>query len=394
MLTTPDREQGQGDHRFPEFLPGGEAVLFTITSVTGRPDDAQIAVLDLRTGTYKTLLRGSHAYYVPTGHLVYGFAGTLRAAPFALPSLEVEGASAPVREGVTTTFLGAVDAVVAANGSLAYVPGGAGTGGRQTVVSVDREGRPSLLPGIALDSYRDVRVSPDGKRLALATQDEIWIYDFERESLSRLTGDSASETSPLWTRDAERIVFTSNRAGYPELFSRRADGTGSDEPFLTRAKDLRDLRANGWSEDGARLLFTEVDTGPAAVGEIAIGDTSAARMLWNNDFTTTTRLCRQTDAGSPTSPTTRGRPRFTSSGIRSSEADSQSRRTAAGSRCGRLGMVGNCSSAAWTVGRYGLLRCSLVPGSSPGVRACCSSSRCCRYRRGAGRTTSPGTDSS
>ena len=48
------------------------------------------------------------------------------------------------------------------------------------------------------------------------------------------------------------------RAGYPELFWRPADGTGSDERLLTRAKDLLDLLATGWSADGTQLLFTEV----------------------------------------------------------------------------------------------------------------------------------------
>ena len=43
-----------------------------------------------------------------------------------------------------------------------------------------------------------------------------------------------------------------------ELFSRSADGTGRDEPLLTRAKDLVDLRASSWSPDGRRLLFIEV----------------------------------------------------------------------------------------------------------------------------------------
>ena len=240
VLTKPDRERGDSDHLWPELLPGGESVLFTIAPANNaRAENSQIAVLDLQTGTSKVLIRGgSHAHYVPTGHLVYGVEGTLRAVAFDLGRLEVVGTPAPVLEGVATTVSGLADVAVAANGSLVYVPGGAGGGRQQTVVLVDRQGRASPLPGLPLDSYRDVRVSPDGARLALATQDDVWIYDVTRTTRSRLTTDPASARSPLWTPDGQRIVFTSRRAGYPELFWRRADGTGSDERFLARAKDL------------------------------------------------------------------------------------------------------------------------------------------------------------
>src|SRR5207248_3723235 len=72
VLTRPDRAQGEVDHLWPELLPGGRAVLFTITAVTGGMDAAQVAVLDLQTGARKVLVRGgSHAYYVPSGHLIY-----------------------------------------------------------------------------------------------------------------------------------------------------------------------------------------------------------------------------------------------------------------------------------------------------------------------------------
>ena len=286
VLTKPDRERGEGGHLWPEFLPGGEAVLFTITPANGNLDNAQIAVLDMQTGTSKVLIRGgSHAHYVPTGHLVYGVSGTLRAVAFDLGRLEVVGTPRPVLEGVVTTGFGAADVAVAANGSLVYVPGAAGGGGRQTVVSVDREGRASPLPGLPPDSYRDVRVSPDGGRLAVATQADVWTYDVVRATLSRLTTNPAPETGPLWTPDGLRIIFTSNREGYPELFWRPADGSGRDERLLARAKDLLDLRANGWSADGRQLLFTEVpSSNRSAIWQTAIERPSDAKVLLKSDF--------------------------------------------------------------------------------------------------------------
>jgi Tol biopolymer transport system component len=281
VLTKPDRERGEFDHLWPEFLPGGEAVLFTITSQIDSIENAQIAVLDLRTGTSKVLIRGgSHAHYLPTGHLVYGVTGTLRAVAFDLARREVTGTPAPVLDGVVTTRPGAADVAVAASGSLVYVSGVAGGGGRQTVVSVDRQGRASPLPGLPLDAYRTVRVSPDGAWLAVATEDDVWIYDFARATRSRLTTHPAQDTSPLWTLDGQRIIFTSTRAGYPELFWRPADGTGSDERLLAGAKDLIALNAMGWSADGRQLLFTEVPpTNQCAIGQITFERPSDVKLL-------------------------------------------------------------------------------------------------------------------
>ena len=131
VLTRPDRAQGEADHLWPELLPGGRAVLFTITALTGGLDAAQVAVLDLQTGTRKILVRGgSHAHYVPSGHLVYAAAGTLRAVAFDLARLETRGTPVPVVPDVVTTTDGGVDAVVAGDGTLAYVSGGVAAGRR------------------------------------------------------------------------------------------------------------------------------------------------------------------------------------------------------------------------------------------------------------------------
>ena len=122
VLTRPDQARGELDHLWPEMLPGGRAVLFTITATTGGPDAAQVAVLDLATGTPRVLMRGgSHAHYVPSGHLVYTAGGTLRAIPFDLARLETRGTPVTVLPRLVTKPQGAGDFVVAADGTLAYV---------------------------------------------------------------------------------------------------------------------------------------------------------------------------------------------------------------------------------------------------------------------------------
>ena len=108
----------------------------------------------------------------------------------------------------------------------------------------------------------------------------MWTYDFVRQTRTQLTTDPAPDTRPLWTPDSQRIVFTSRRAGYPELFWRAADGTGRDERLLARAQNLIDLRANDWSADGGRLLFSELPpVQRGAIGQVAIGRASDPSLL-------------------------------------------------------------------------------------------------------------------
>ena len=186
VLTRPDRAQGEADHFWPEMLPGGRAVLFTITALTGGLDAAQVAVLDLQTGMRRVLVRGgSHAHYVPSGHLVYAAAGTLRAVPFDLARLETRGTPVPVVPDVVTTSNGAVDAVVAGDGTLAYVSGSvagdaahARVGGPPGPRDADpAPPRPYLLPGL----------SPDGTRVAVFANDQeldLWLWDLGRTTLT------------------------------------------------------------------------------------------------------------------------------------------------------------------------------------------------------------------
>ena len=124
QLTTP--EQGDGDHLWPEILPGGEAVLFTITA--GTSEETQIAVLSLTTGEQKVLLRGgAYPRYSLTGHLLYGVQADLWAVPFDLSRLEIVGDSVPVQEGVFTKPQGAANVGLSDNGSLIVAPQGSWT---------------------------------------------------------------------------------------------------------------------------------------------------------------------------------------------------------------------------------------------------------------------------
>ena len=254
-LTRPDRERGEADHLWPELLPGGHAVLFTITSQTGDADAAQVAVLDLRTRTQKILGHGTDARYVTSGHLVYIAAGALRAIPFDVDRLEIRGTSVSMLPVPSTTAAGAGNLAIANDGTLVYVdlPGGVATNAR-TLVWVDRTGKEEAIDAPPR-AYLQPRLSPDGKRVAVWSNDQtndIWIWDLERKMLTPLTRDPGEDQHPLWTLDGKGIIFSSNRSGVFNLWRQAADGTGEPEQ-LTKSSEPE--FATGISPDGTGVVF-------------------------------------------------------------------------------------------------------------------------------------------
>jgi serine/threonine-protein kinase len=85
-------------------------------------------------------------------------------------------------------------------------------------------------------------------------QDDIWIYDWKRDTITRRTFESTNERGAIWTPDGRRITFSSGRPGDFGLYWRRADGTG-DTQRLTQSKDSQS--AGSWHPSGRLLAFTE-----------------------------------------------------------------------------------------------------------------------------------------
>jgi serine/threonine-protein kinase len=260
VLTTPDPERGEGDHVWPQFLPGGQAVLFTITRATEPVANADVAVLDLRTGAQKILVPGGHhATYARTGHLVYGVGGTLRAVAFHLESLETIGSPVPVVSEVLMKASGAVDFDVSSDGTLVYI---SRLNRLPTTmpVWVDREGREESLK-VPSGFYQAPRISPDGRRVALDRDDNTWMWDATRDTLTPLTFGGSANSPAVWTPDGTRLLFASNRGGSSRnLFWQAADGTGGAER-LTESPNAQFPHAV--SPDGTWLVFREDVPGTA-----------------------------------------------------------------------------------------------------------------------------------
>ncbi|MBI2402194.1 MAG: protein kinase [Gemmatimonadetes bacterium] len=242
-------------HGWPEILPGGKAVAFTLLSRKSGVPDARIAVAWLSTGKVTVLdLFGTSPHFVPPGFLVYTSAdGLVQAVPFDLARLQVTGPTVPVVKGVLVKGSGAVDMAVAGGRTLAYVAGSA----RRRLVLVDRRGAVRVL---STDShgYSAARYSPEGGRIAVEIREplanDIWIYTLASGTLTRLTF-GGTNLYPAWTPDGKRVVFGSDRDGAMSLFSVAAAGGGVAERLFSSSNPVWE---GLWSPDGRTLIYREI----------------------------------------------------------------------------------------------------------------------------------------
>ena len=281
QLTVP--EDGEGGHVWPRFLPDGSGVVFTIIS---SPLNWELAVLSLETDDYRVLTEGTDGSYAASGHMVFAREASLWAAPFDTATLELTGDVVPVVEDVQVNGGGWALYAIAGDGSLAYMPGGTSTS-PHTLTWVDRVGREEPV-GAPAGDYREPRISPDGSRLAVSLVDatsgniDVWIWDFERGNMTRLTFDAAADFSPVWAPDGRNVVFFSRRDG-AGVYRKAADGTGTDEALISGEPDQQ-LFPSSVSADGNTLFLTEGESPEVNVGLLALNDDGGRAVLLAESF--------------------------------------------------------------------------------------------------------------
>ncbi|MCX6545425.1 MAG: protein kinase [Acidobacteria bacterium] len=266
-LTTLDAKTGEYSHRLPQFLPDGQAVVFT-TVRHGLPDwrDARLWIVSLTSGERRELGQGADARYASSGHLVFVRSGTLVAVPFDLTKKEVTGNSLTMLDDVmqaanmpnTSVETGAGQFSLSSSGSLVYLPGGIFPDAERTIISVDRAGAAlRVLPG-PLRPYQAPLLSPrDQSQLVVWTQGvdrRVWTYDIARGTLTPLT-TAGRNSRAIWTPDGKRITFAGASAGADNLFWIPSDRSGPVER-LTMSTNVQ--LPSSWSPDGRTLAFVEL----------------------------------------------------------------------------------------------------------------------------------------
>ena len=244
-----------GNFHWPQFLPGGKALI-----VGTGPLENSLEVLAMPGGERLAQIDepGTGPLCAVPGHLLFGRAGDVYALPFDHETLEPTGPAFPAIEGVRTARFAsgaAHQTTLAANGTIAYVPGP--PLGLATLVWRDLAGEESTaVEGERV--YGALQISPDGQDLAATVHDlilEVWIFAVAAEKTPRkLSGDEPS-WAPVWSQDGDRIIHTALRDGSLTLLLRNADGSGEPDDLLAGWSGGHVNKPRDVSPDGEWLLF-------------------------------------------------------------------------------------------------------------------------------------------
>jgi len=282
-IAEPDSSRGEVRYAWPEFLPDGRSVLFTILGEGGTAD-AKVAVLDLTTRQVTNVLQGGHAArYLRTGHLLYASQGRLHAVAFDPSRLQVRGVPVTL-EGMNIAATGGgfnASFVVSESGTLVYLTP---IGPRISVLTwVDRNGRQEAVPTPPME-YVYPRISPDGTRVALdvgGKNRDIWVGNLASGVVTRITDGPTEDVMPAWSFDGARVFFASDREGGTfKVFSVAADGAGTARkefagtsnfmPLSMPSPDRLIAFASGEGTRGGDLAVIPLGGGATALRVIAI----------------------------------------------------------------------------------------------------------------------------
>jgi serine/threonine protein kinase/Tol biopolymer transport system component len=237
---TPERLASEGSSTVvgPVLLPGGRGLLFGVLE----GDRPRVNVLDLVTRVERTVAEGGENAAYASGYLIFARGSTLMAQPFDVEKLDVAGEAVAVLQDVRRVN-GAADFALAANGTLVYVPSGGDASTKSALVWVDRAGHVvARAVDDLVDNPIDVRLSPDGRRVALTSgvianrtsgTADLWVHDLDGRPPIRLASGGINGVG-TWSPDGKTIAFTSNRNnGRYEIYTLPSDGSSRD-PQLAR----------------------------------------------------------------------------------------------------------------------------------------------------------------
>jgi serine/threonine protein kinase/Tol biopolymer transport system component len=255
------------ERAWPTFLPDGTHFLFLARDYADTLPQRQLRVASLDGGVDREIRPlNSNALYAPSGHLVWWQDGNLRAQRFDAERLATVGEPRVIAAGVQFDPSQGLGAFSLSGTTLVYREGAALLG--DELVRLSRTGE-ELGPVGPPGNYYHPRLSPDGSRVAVDRSDEtnrgdIWVYEIDRGTGTRLSTATEDESYPQWSPDGRRIVYWA-AVGEGNVVRVQASGGGGPEEELPidratlphhvggHVEGLRP-RPSGWSSRGVIFL--------------------------------------------------------------------------------------------------------------------------------------------
>ncbi len=227
---------GELAHTLPSPVPGAKAIIYTVRKRDFSWGEEEIVAQTLTTGTRTLLVKnGVDARLAEKGLLVFMRLGDLFAVRFDAERLQVSGTAVAVHGGVVQALSAAGDAditgagqfAISTTGTLAWVPGPVIPFPGRALVAVDRRGQVSALRVPERSYGLPLRVSPDGRQLAVAIHSlsSVGLYTVDLESgTPSLLSSEGELTWPVWSPDGQRLAFAWVTGGRRSLALQPASG--------------------------------------------------------------------------------------------------------------------------------------------------------------------------
>jgi Tol biopolymer transport system component len=229
-----DTSSGTGQRvgqRWPMILPSRKTIAYT-TGSGSSVAPSRLAIYTMGSGEVTEVdLTIAAALGMLHDHLVYvNQTGGLMAVRFDEASRQRVGEPIQLEDGILVDPTSGAKASLSPSGTLAYLRGRA-----QFQPVLARAGSSAPVAFLRESgSFSTPRISPEGRRVAMtvfaANATDIWIYDFVRNTFTRLTTEGWN-VRPEWTPDGRDVLFISTRGNQTGIWRQPADGSGPAELF-------------------------------------------------------------------------------------------------------------------------------------------------------------------
>ncbi len=259
-------------HQYPVALRDGEHVLFSFWGDSGT-ESVRIGVAYLSTRrTVRLDLSGVTPLGMVDEYLIYATTtNDILAAPVDLDAGRVTGDAVTVVSGVTIGTGGIAKAALSANGTLVYLGGARSS---QLMLASLAGGTEPILSDP--QAYGYPRFSPDGKRIALTIASgpvsDVWIYELDSRTLTRLTSGLSFNERPEWSPDGRRVLFRADRNA-PSIWWQPVDRSEPAIPLLTHG--VARYYEGVLTPDGKFIVYQEDSAGSNVEYQAVSGDGSS-----------------------------------------------------------------------------------------------------------------------